>query len=156
MVWNLDLKFTCGIVTVIILMCSGCTDTFDISDTAIQGKYTGKNSVDESVIKITRVENSPYGNDVYALVRDMDGNNLDWHALGENPGTKHPISSVSNIDIRRTRRSDIEWNDIYEDDWLRPDKEFFISIDLVPEDSSGYTFVLEYKSGKVLLEVVIE
>jgi hypothetical protein len=156
MVKNFHIKILCGFVIVLILISSGCIDTFDIDNTVIEGKYAGKNNVNESIIKITRVENSPDAHDVYALVRDVNGNNLEWHAYGDNPGEKHPISSVSAIDIWRTRYSDIEWNDIYEDDELRPDEEFFISIDLVPEDSSGYTFVLEYKTGKVLLEVAIE
>jgi hypothetical protein len=73
-----------------------------------------------------------------------------------NPGNRHPISEISNIDVSRTGNSDIEWNDIYEDHRLWPDEEFFISTNLVPEDSSGYTFILEYKNEKVLLEIVIE
>jgi hypothetical protein len=102
------------------------------------------------------VENSPKGKDVYALIQDPNDTNLDWHAYGENPGNRHPISAITNIDIDHvSKNEDISWNDIYEDYKLIPDEEFFISKELVPPDATGYKFILEYKTGEKILEVDI-
>jgi hypothetical protein len=149
-----------GMLTILLFSSLGCIgpeEEFDISDTKIEGEYIGKNNVNDSIVKLTLVENSPNAEDVYAIIEDPNGSALAWHAFGENPGEKHPISAVSHIDISRIAdNEDISWNDIYEDHKLRPDEEFFISNEIIPSYATGYKFVLEYKKGERLLEVEIE
>jgi hypothetical protein len=132
-------------------------NSFDISDTVLNGKYMGKNYVNDSIVKITYVKNSPKAEEIYALIEDPNGTLIFWHAFGENPDNRHPISAISHIDISRVAdNEDISWNDIYEDHKLLPDEKFFISKDIIGPMDSGYKFILEYKDGERLLEVEIE
>lgn len=149
----------------LFLSLSGCIDLpgrerengFDVSKTVIEGEYDGKNTRNESVIRISKVENSPPAEDVYALLHDPNGTYMDWHAFGENPGRRHPISAITTIGGQWCdENEDITWLDYYEDHLLRADEEFYISNELVPPDAEGFKFILEYKNGKILLEVEIE
>lgn len=156
-------KIFCNIVVIVIIVLSVCgcigdeESRFDIDDTVIEAEYTGKNKYNDSVVKITRVENPPKGEDVYAMVKDPNGTYLEWHVWAENPSIKYPISTITHIGISHScKNEDICWNDIYEDEELRPDEEFFISEEVIPPDSTGYKFILEYKNGVVLLEVDID
>jgi hypothetical protein len=159
---EIKLLIITGIILAICLTSFGCItieteEPFDVSKTKVEAQYMGKNSVNDSIVKIILVENSPRAEDVFALIEDPNGEPLPWHAFGENPGEKHPISAISHIDISGVRgNEDISWNDIYEDHKLRPDEEFFISKEIVPPNASGYKFVLEHKKGKRILEVEIE
>jgi hypothetical protein len=152
-----------ALIVTLIFTSIGCVDLtdedsdFDISDTEIQGKYMGKNYVEDSIVKITSVKNSPKAEEIYALIEDPNGILISWHAFGENPGNRHPISAISHIDISRVADDeDISWNDIYEDHKLLPDEKFFISKDIIGPMDSGYKFILEYKDGERILEVEIE
>ncbi|MCK5560102.1 MAG: hypothetical protein KAJ51_05890 [Thermoplasmata archaeon] len=157
-------KIFCNIVLIVIIVLSvcGCIEdeesSFDIDDTVVEAKYLGKNDYNDSIVKIIRVENSPKAEDIYALIKAPNGSFIDWHAHGENPGNRHPISAITHIGISKcaSDREDISWNDNKEDHRIQPDENFYISKNVVPGNSYGYKFILEYKNGEVLLEVDLD
>jgi len=136
--------------------CTGDSDDDESENGKVWGEYSGRNSQNETIIRVVQVENAPYSDDVYAAVKDGDGNYVDWHAWGENPGVRHRVSKIK-VAYEATgtdEKSDIGWKS-HSNPNIRPDEEFFISADIVPPESTGYRFLLEYESGKNIMEVEI-
>lgn len=154
-----------GLMIVSVLLVSGCFDDDDngssggtssnIKDAIIEGKYEGKNNKNDSVIILTEVIKAPKAEEIYAGVKDDHGNFIKWTAPSDFEKELIPISSITTITPGSTTDSDIRWLDIYEDHKIAATEKFFISERILPEDTTGYTFILEYKDGTNLLAVFL-